>query len=640
MYCVRTPSVVEEGAGAPSVGGLPARPEEHLDALCSGFERTYRFLRTVRADLDREGGPLAGLAACRTRVLLRATGVYYGVLDRALEPAALRSGVLRAIELDALARALLLGEPVLGGGAILDAEREALWRGDVPTFWVQCDRRELRSEADRDLDGRYSVSGLAAVRQRLDGMSEQDLEEQLELIRGAVHARLALPSDRAAGGGAPLPGPRPGRRQRSASFEHVALRCARAIAARLEESALRSPEGAGWIGLVFLAGARRYQLVPLGPSLYDGNAGIALFLSALAAVDRDDAMAAFARAALSPLCHPTRDGSALGIGGLAGLGSVVYAQSRVALLLDDPSLLHDAQRSAAAITEGAIAGDRELDLVSGVAGAMLGLLALAETSADEMVRRDTLERARLCGEHLLARHLSCEGRSPAWLGDGEDVPLTGFSHGAAGIAYSLARLYGVSGGPALREAALGGIRYERETFDAEAGNWPDLRRDASGAKRGFGCSWCHGAPGIGLARLGTLGALTNGDSGANGNGGADGETTARERRELCEEIEVALRSICSTDLIDVDTVCCGNFGRLETLLVASLRLSRPHLLEEARAQARAALERAEGEGGFRLFANLPRQVSSPGFFQGIAGIGYQLLRLAFPERLPSVLSLE
>ena len=27
----------------------------------------------------------------------------------------------------------------------------------------------------------------------------------------------------------------------------------------------------------------------------------------------------------------------------------------------------------------------------------------------------------------------------------------------------------------------------------------------------------------------------------------------------------------------------------------------------------------------------------PGFFQGASGIGYQLLRLAYPEQLPSVL---
>ena len=34
---------------------------------------------------------------------------------------------------------------------------------------------------------------------------------------------------------------------------------------------------------------------------------------------------------------------------------------------------------------------------------------------------------------------------------------------------------------------------------------------------------------------------------------------------------------------------------------------------------------------------LPRQVDNPGFFQGTAGIGYELLRMARPDLLPSVL---
>jgi lantibiotic modifying enzyme len=34
---------------------------------------------------------------------------------------------------------------------------------------------------------------------------------------------------------------------------------------------------------------------------------------------------------------------------------------------------------------------------------------------------------------------------------------------------------------------------------------------------------------------------------------------------------------------------------------------------------------------------LPKQVDNPSFFQGTAGIGYELLRMARPDLLPSVL---
>jgi lantibiotic modifying enzyme len=46
--------------------------------------------------------------------------------------------------------------------------------------------------------------------------------------------------------------------------------------------------------------------------------------------------------------------------------------------------------------------------------------------------------------------------------------------------------------------------------------------------------------------------------------------------------------------------------------------------------------RARRSGAYRLFPNLPSTAFNPGFFQGVAGIGYSLLRLADKD-LPSVL---
>ncbi|MEI6174293.1 MAG: lanthionine synthetase LanC family protein [Bacteroidota bacterium] len=43
---------------------------------------------------------------------------------------------------------------------------------------------------------------------------------------------------------------------------------------------------------------------------------------------------------------------------------------------------------------------------------------------------------------------------------------------------------------------------------------------------------------------------------------------------------------------------------------------------------------------FSLFPNAGEDFFNPGFFQGISGIGYELLRLAWPEKIPSVLVFE
>ena len=84
----------------------------------------------------------------------------------------------------------------------------------------------------------------------------------------------------------------------------------------------------------------------------------------------------------------------------------------------------------------------------------------------------------------------------------------------------------------------------------------------------------------------------------------------------------------------------GNLGRTELLLTAGEVLARPELSETAQALAWRAVARAERTGGFSIHPLLPKQVDSPSFFQGTAGIGYELLRAARPDLLPSVLMWE
>ena len=82
--------------------------------------------------------------------------------------------------------------------------------------------------------------------------------------------------------------------------------------------------------------------------------------------------------------------------------------------------------------------------------------------------------------------------------------LTGFSHGAAGVAYAMLELFRATGDSKYRTAAEEAFNYERHWFDAEAANWPDFREEAGrryrNAPRSFAATWCHGAPGIALSR--------------------------------------------------------------------------------------------------------------------------------------------
>ena len=261
-----------------------------------------------------------------------------------------------------------------------------------------------------------------------------------------------------------------------------------------------------------------------------------------------------------------------------------------------------------------IAGDRQLDVLGGASGAILGLLTLHRATNDPHF----LDRAATCGKHLLNQRVPSGFGFRAWPMVEDGKLHTGFSHGAAGIAFSLLRLHEMTGDADFLGAAREGIAFEECVFSTAEGNWPVTPSSvhADGESQ-FLTSWCYGAPGIGLARLGGLSML--------------------DTAEVRHDIDIALQTTQQVGLEGADHLCCGNLGRLELLLAAGRRLDRQDLLQQANELAAGVVHRARCRGRFQLFDGLPDGLTHPGFFQGTAGIGYELLRLAYPERLPSVL---
>lgn len=606
--------------------GVALSPNNYINELVEGFERMYRFLSEQRSTLLLADGALAKLQAQQVRFVVRPTRVYSIVLQNCLAPEYLQNGVDRSIELDILSRALIASENKPKAWSILQSELRAMEQLDIPYFGAKSNSNCLTVGVEQPIEQYFKESSHSQVLQRLRSLNETDLAQQVAIIRGAFYAKIAQSPSTEQAIAANISS------ATNADFSDIKLLTpeqlldsAQAIAQSIQERAIREVDGSvNWIGLGFVPKAERFQLQILGDSLYDGNCGIALFLTALDRVKGNSQARNLALEAIQSLRKLLQTADAdsaqrfariIGIGGASGLGSIVYCLVRMSKFLLEPALLEDAQRAANLIVPDIIATDRQYDVMSGAAGGILGLLALhAETGEPEV-----LDKAIACGQHLLAHRISVDGSPRAWKAF-EKKPLTGFSHGAAGIAYALLRLYSVTRNLAYKEAAVEGIAYERSVFQTSAANWPDFRSFTRQTDRPeFTTSWCHGAPGIGLARLGSLEIL--------------------DTEEIRQDLEVALQTTQKHGLQGIDHLCCGNFGRIEVLLVAAKTLGREELFKTAHLQASVAVTLAEQIGAYKLFVNLPTSVFSPGFFQGTAGIGYELLRLAYPEILPSVLLL-
>ncbi len=100
---------------------------------------------------------------------------------------------------------------------------------------------------------------------------------------------------------------------------------------------------------------------------------------------------------------------------------------------------------------------------------------------------------------------------------------------------------------------------------------------------------------------------------------------------------MALRTTLAQGFGGNHSLCHGDLGNLELLLQASQVLPDPQWKAQTERIASAILESIDQHG---WLCGVPLGVETPGLMTGLAGIGYGLLRLAEPERVPSVLTLE
>jgi type 2 lantibiotic biosynthesis protein LanM len=598
------------GHNRPTLNGAEVNVLDYTDAILTGFNSVYGSLLKYRDDLLSDQGPLAPFADDEVSAIMRPTQTYAVLQRESLHPDVLRDALDRDRLFDHLWAAVEYCPHLT---KVIPAEHQDLQNGDIPIFSTRPNSRDLWTSSRERIADFFDEPGIVRVRRRIQELGDRDCTQQLWFIR----ASLATLSK--AGDGTRRSAHFPTEASAPANRERLLL-AARRVGDRLEELALRGEQDCSWIGLT-LANLHEWSLAPLGLDLYDGLPGVALFLAYLGEITGESRYATLAKAALSTVRREIKrsPSSIASIGGFDGGGGVAYALMHLGRLWNQPDLLTEAEAMVERILP-LIEKDERFDVIGGAAGCIASLLALYRCVPSD----HTLAAAVRCGDHLLAHALPMQ-HGLGWLAKGmASQPLAGFSHGAAGIAWALLELAGVTGEERFRSTALAAIEYERSLFSLAEGNWPDLRElevsDAAAADnrsaRFSMLAWCHGAPGIGLVRLLCLRHL--------------GDLQVRV------EINVALAATLARGFGGNHSLCHGDLGNLELLLAASLTLGERRWEAQVNRIAALVLESIEQNGW--LCGN-PLAVESPGLMTGLAGIGYELLRLAEPTVVPSVLAL-
>lgn len=377
----------------------------------------------------------------------------------------------------------------------------------------------------------------------------------------------------------------------------------RTIRSRLVEAVRQHDDAPGWVSM--RPASNGIPSLTANRHLYGGQVGIAAFLAAHGAYTGEYCDRELIKRILRPwMMCPREELLKDDPGGFVGVGSLIYGFEMIGRYIEINSYRDRARELADAVSEDTIS-DRKHDIVFGNAGLLAALLALPETALPEAL---TIE----IGDQLLDAQVS-EGAGAGGWPTTEAKPTTGFAHGAAGIAYSLARLYDRTQLERFRQAVVDAVAFELDARGADGwqfGAHPEMTEQRVG--------WCWGSAGIGLSRVGMADYI--------------------DIEQIHADIHFAAETTCSSELVS-DCLCHGTASKLAFLTAAGQTISETYR-EQAQELVASMIERRQSNGEYALIHEDYDPVLRPSLLLGKAGIGYSLLRLLEPERFEAICLLE
>jgi type 2 lantibiotic biosynthesis protein LanM len=583
---------------------------EYWPEVLRGFDELTATLQALDAAGILESR-LRAFEDCRVRVVPRATEVYGEVARMLWHPVSLHNqepAQQRGFDLFRKMAANASMPP--GDPAVIKAEIDELLEGDIPYFWTLV--RDGRLHGPR---GTFWLPACHLMEAALEDWRAADFALERRVIRASLVSayindgwrtdeRTAWPKER-----------------RGGDLEARRRRQAAQIVERIVANAIYGDDGSvAAIAPVFANTG--WSVQALQPDLYNGIAGVALLAagylreSAAGRADPVPRLEKLWEAALHTmhLAETRREGllaagvqlRPLSLGGYLGIGAQIWTYLVLShWKLDGGTGLERACKLANEIP-AAIQSDGGHDVLSGTAGSIVPLLLLARKTGDDRY----LHLASRLG-NLLDEAAQRRNGQACWRQRESPNGIGGFAHGVSGIGWALGHLARVTGEARYHQLARAAFAFEDALWDEQEQNWLDLRA-IEGAKSAV--AWCHGAVGIGLARL-------------------DLDQTFAQPSTR-QTLHRAASAVWRKGVGWNHCACHGDLGVFELLHHAIAAGEAPKELR-ASALLDIILTSLEQHGPF---CGIAGDALVPGLLPGIGGIAYQLLS-AHPESdLPSILT--
>ena len=379
-----------------------------------------------------------------------------------------------------------------------------------------------------------------------------------------------------------------------------------------------------------------YQKIENPKIIYNGSSGIILYLIELYKMTKDERYYNAIVQGTNWLMEYNINEGERNLAFYCGTGGIIYTLIEVYKITGNQLYKHYALR----LTRECNHPNHNSDILYGTASSILTLLHLHnETNEEWLLEIITQKVISLLDESLITPAGIC------WERNGSSIhPICGFAHGGAGIAFAFLELYRYFKNEIFLDIAEMAFEYEDQYFEKNSDdiyskyNWPDLRKNTYDEKGmselidayssnnvikfvsfSYMSAWCHGAPGIGMARLHAY------------------NITKKEKHLKYSNyaLENTL-SVINTKNSNF-TLCHGTLGNANLLLDAYVSMNNALLYEIAAKEGNNSIANKNEHGFFISGIAKNGEQADCDLLNGIAGIGHYYLRLIDPVNVTSVL---
>lgn len=591
-------------------------PEQFVEDICCGFSDAYDYVASHTEQIPQWIDKFSNL---RVRHLVQDTQRYSMLLHTSYHPYFLQDGRDRQLFLGCLFKEY---ENVQGHVDVVKSEIDEMLHMDVPYFYLNTSESSLYGGNGIEIKEYFSCTSLQHLKSKFAGLTQMEKEHQMRFIKIALtnldncEKEMALRSFSILLDGA----------DNRTSYIKEAIR---KITDTLVDTAIygKSKKDVNWIGITSIgeSGNSAWSIRPLNNYFYEGLAGIAVYFRAL---NKNfdgkysqicDALEKNLFTYTDELCEREDylEGESCGV--FNGESGLVYTYQLLYLFTGNKKYMAYAEKHLDMLVT-ILEKDINTDIIYGNAGALNVILNMYSLVKNEKY----IEYAKKAGKRLMDCQIKSGEDKGGWIGAGSKTPLSGFSHGAAGILWALTRLWKTVGDSTILNAIWDGLKFENHLYNNIAENWVDrrMRTEEELEKYGvFMTAWCHGAAGILLSRVKMF------------------ELLPEEFSDyLKKDAEIAMKTTLKTGFNVNDCLCHGTLGNIEMVLeyckiMKDIELEKNCRLVRDQIAKEICMEKYDCGRSYLYGYKIP------GFMTGVSGMGYSLLR-EIDDSLPCILSIE